>query len=50
MFSTKALVKTVGTVSANSTRTSLRVDVTRNGYLPMAVSGIRILNKSGGVI
>ena len=48
MFSTKALVKTVGTVSANSTRTSLRVDVTRNGYLPMAVSGIRILNKSGG--
>jgi hypothetical protein len=48
MFSTKVLVKTVGTVSANSTRTSLTVTATRNGYLPMAVSGIRILNKKGG--
>ena len=48
MFSTKVLVKTVGTVSANSTRASLTVAATRNGYLPMAVSGIRILNKSGG--
>lgn len=48
MFSTKALVKTVGTVPANSKKTSLTVTATRNGYLPMAVSGIRILNKSGG--
>lgn len=48
MFSTKSFTKTVGSISVNGASTGLTLNITRNGYYPIAVSGIRILNKSGG--
>ena len=48
MFSTKTFTKTVGTISADGTKSGIRLNITRNGYYPMAVSGIRILNSDGG--
>lgn len=48
MFSTKSFYKTVGSISANGASTGVTLNITRNGYYPMAVSGIRILNKTGG--
>ena len=48
MFSTKTYTKIVGDIAANSTATGLQLSITRRGYLGMAVSGMRILNYSGG--
>ena len=48
MFSTKSFYKTVGSISANGTSSNIRLNITRNGYYPMSVSGIRILNDTGG--
>ena len=48
MFSTKTFTKTVGTISADGTKSQIRLNITRNGYYPMAVSGIRILNSDDG--
>ena len=48
MFSTKSFYKTVGSISVNGASTGLTLNITRNGYYPMSVSGIRILNNTGG--
>ena len=47
-FTTKVYTKIVGDIAANSTATGLQLSITRRGYLGMAVSGMRILNYSGG--
>ena len=48
MFSTKSFYKTVGSISVNGASIGLTLNITRNGYYPMSVSGIRILNNTGG--